>query len=91
MLTQARTYGYDRTDPSNPHFLVKDSYGFVADGEDGFRRFGYDQLSGILAASYITAIRPTRGGSRDPTADSAPSATPPARCTGSTARSAATG
>ena len=50
--------GYDRTDPSNPHFLVKNSYGFEVDGEDGFLRFGYDQLSGVKAASYITAIRP---------------------------------
>lgn len=46
--------GYDRTDPSNPHFLVKNSWGF----ED--TRIGYDYLVYGEWASYIESVRPPR-------------------------------
>jgi hypothetical protein len=46
--------GYDRTDPSNPHFLVKNSWGI----ED--TRIGYDYLVYGEWASYIESVRPPR-------------------------------
>jgi hypothetical protein len=46
--------GYDRTDPSNPHFLVKNSWGV----ED--TRIGYDYLAYGEWASYIESVRPPR-------------------------------
>lgn len=46
--------GYDRTDPANPHFLVKNSWGI----ED--TRIGYDFLAYGEWASYIESVRPPR-------------------------------
>ncbi len=46
--------GYDRTDPANPHFLVKNSWGV----ED--TRIGYDYLVYGEWASYIESVRPPR-------------------------------
>jgi len=46
--------GYDRTDPSNPHFLVKNSWGL----ED--TRIGYDFLAYGEWASYLESVRPPR-------------------------------
>ena len=46
--------GYDRTDPANPHFLVKNSWGM----ED--TRIGYDFLAYGEWASYIESVRPPR-------------------------------
>ncbi len=46
--------GYDRTDPANPHFLVKNSWGV----ED--TRIGYDFLAYGEWASYIESVRPPR-------------------------------
>jgi hypothetical protein len=46
--------GYDRTDPANPHFLVKNSWGM----ED--TRIGYDFLAYGEWASCIDSVRPPR-------------------------------
>lgn len=46
--------GYDRTDPANPYFLVKNSWGM----ED--TRIGYDYLAYGEWASYIESVRPPR-------------------------------
>jgi hypothetical protein len=51
--------GYDRTDPANPYFIVKNSWGKTATpGADGFTYIAYDYLNYGKEAAYITGVRP---------------------------------
>jgi hypothetical protein len=55
--------GYDRRDPSRPHFLFKDSLGVSRSGRDGYHRLSYDYvrayaLSGFLVESLEIAGPP---------------------------------
>ena len=54
--------GYDRTDPRNPYFLVKNSWGDVGvfDTNDCLTRIEYDYLQYGEWASYVSAIEPPR-------------------------------
>ena len=50
--------GYDRTDPANPYFIVKDSYGYRDADEDGFIKYSYLELDNDVGAGYIEELRP---------------------------------
>ncbi len=54
--------GYNRTDPRNPYFLVKNSWADagVFDPRDRITRIGYDYLQYGEWASYIKEIEPPR-------------------------------
>ena len=54
--------GYDRTDPQNPYFLVKNSWGDVGvfNANDCFTRIEYRYLEYGEWASYISAIEPPK-------------------------------
>lgn len=54
--------GYDRTDPRQPYFLVKNSWGDVGvfDTNDCLTRIEYDYLQYGEWASYVSAIEPPR-------------------------------
>ncbi len=58
--------GYDRTDPDNPYFIAKNSWGPTSGGvggdcgEDGYTCISYDYLSYIYAAGYIVSVNPPR-------------------------------
>ena len=54
--------GYDRTDPQNPYFLVKNSWGDVGvyDTNDCFTRIEYRYLEYGEWASYVSAVEPPK-------------------------------
>ncbi len=54
--------GYNRTDPRNPYFLVKNSWGDVGvyDTRDCYTRIAYDYLQYGEWASYIKEIAPPK-------------------------------
>ena len=54
--------GYDRTDPQNPYFLAKNSWGDIGvfSTNDCLTRLEYDYLEYGEWASYISAIEPPR-------------------------------
>lgn len=51
--------GYDRTNPSNPHLLVKNSWGYNTSSEDGLHHMAYGEVFAgqINTLSYITKVR----------------------------------
>ena len=53
--------GYNRTDPRNPYFIAKNSWGPTrTPGADGFTYISYDYLRYGEWASYITEVEPPR-------------------------------
>ena len=54
--------GYDRTDPRQPYFLVKNSWGDVGvyDTNDCLTRIAYDYLEYGEWASYVSAVAPPK-------------------------------
>nr|HMN28770.1 M12 family metallopeptidase [Caldilineaceae bacterium] len=58
--------GFDRTDPANPYFIVKNSWGPTAGGvggdcgEDGYTCIAYDYLSYLHSAAHIIEVNPPR-------------------------------
>jgi hypothetical protein len=49
--------GYDRTDPANPYFIMKNSWGKTkTPGADGYTYIAYDYLNYGKEAAYITAV-----------------------------------
>lgn len=53
--------GYDRTDPDNPFFIVKNSWGTSGADASGWTRISYDYLRAYgHTAGYIEAINPPR-------------------------------
>jgi hypothetical protein len=51
--------GYDRTDPENPYFIMKNSWGeTTTPGADGYTYISYDYLNYGMEACCITAVRP---------------------------------
>jgi hypothetical protein len=53
--------GYDRTDPANPYFIMKNSWGPTnTPGADGYTYIAYNYLNYGTYAGYITAVMPPR-------------------------------
>jgi hypothetical protein len=53
--------GYDRTDPANPYFIVKNSWGKTnTPGADGYTYIAYDYLNYGTYAGYVTAVTKPR-------------------------------
>ncbi len=58
--------GYDKTDPRNPYFIAKNSWGPTSGGvggdcgEDGYTCISYAYLRYVYAAAYIIEVNPPR-------------------------------